>query len=66
MTAPKIYCTTYCNRGHELATGIPVGHECFILPPEALRLEREDKFEESIRAIRKAEPLRPHRGKKDV
>jgi hypothetical protein len=57
-----VYCTTYCNHGHRLRDGMPVNHECYVLPPEALKLEREDKFEEAIAVIQKAKPLRVSRG----
>src|SRR5512147_186638 len=38
---PETWCSTYCNRGHKMATGRPVGHECYIIPPRLLRLERD-------------------------
>lgn len=41
---PTIYCTTYCNFGHRMSNGRPVGHECRIIPPAALRAERNDDF----------------------
>lgn len=58
------YVTTYCNKAHRLSDGKPVGHECYILPPEALRLEREGKFDEAIEILQKARvsSTRPHRG----
>lgn len=59
-----VYCTSYCNRGHDLATGKPIGHECHILPPAALQAEREGRASESIAAIERAKPLRTHRGLK--
>ena len=42
----KTYCTTFCNRPHRLSDGKPVQHECYILNPKALQLEREGRFEE--------------------
>jgi len=36
----KIYQTSFCNHGHRLHDGKPVGHECFILPTEMLEAER--------------------------
>lgn len=56
------YCTSYCNHGHDVATGKPVGHACYVLPPRALQLEREGNIEAAIEAIQAAKPLRPHRG----
>jgi len=38
-----IYCTSFCNFGHYLDTGRPIGHECYIIPPRFLQMEREDK-----------------------
>lgn len=40
MPEPTIYCTSFCNFGHRLKDGKPVEHECYIIPPELLRLER--------------------------
>lgn len=37
--AGGVYCTTYCNQGHKLSDGRPVGHDCVRLPVEALRAE---------------------------
>lgn len=34
-----IYCTSFCNFGHDVLTGRPVGHECYVLHPEDLRIE---------------------------
>lgn len=42
------YMTTFCNFAHSLKTGIPIGHECYIIPPELLKAEMEnDNFEET-------------------
>ena len=35
----QIYCTTFCNFGHYVDTGRPIGHECRIIPPRLLRKE---------------------------
>lgn len=35
----SIYCTSYCNKGHDTFTGMPVEHECIRIPPEALSME---------------------------
>lgn len=41
----KIWCTSFCNYGHDLSTGRPIRHECYIIPPRLLRAERElDNF----------------------
>ena len=34
-----IYATSFCNFGHDVLTGRPVGHECYVLHPEDLRIE---------------------------
>ena len=39
-----IYCPTYCNFGHRLVDGKPVGHECIIIPPNALKAEIEGNY----------------------
>ncbi len=54
MIYMSTYCTSYCNGYHRLSDGKPVGHQCYILPPEALRLEREGKVEEAIKLLRAA------------
>ena len=38
---PDIYCTTYCNHGHDVETGDPVDHDCYNIPPEALEAEMD-------------------------
>lgn len=43
---PKIYCTSFCNQPHRLRDGAPVGHECYVLNPKALYLERQGLFDE--------------------
>jgi hypothetical protein len=39
------FATSYCNQAHALATGRPVGHECYVLPPRALAAERAGDVE---------------------
>lgn len=58
-----IYCSTYCNFGHYIKTGRPVGHECRIIPPSALKAEMEDRFDDAI-AIMQASPVRVVDGRK--
>jgi hypothetical protein len=38
--AGDMYATTYCNRPHDVTTGRPIGHECYILSPKGLQAER--------------------------
>jgi len=65
-SAGAVYCTTYCNMGHRLDDGKPVAHECYVLPPLALALEREGKYEEAIEVLEANKPLRRHRGWKET
>lgn len=63
----NVYCTTYCNKGHDTRDGAPIDHECYVLPPEALDLERRGDVPGAIKAIEAAKakgPLRVHRGRK--
>lgn len=62
LDTPSVYCTTYCNHGHRLSDGKPVGHECYVLPPKALAAERADNFELAARLIDAAKPLKGHGG----
>lgn len=57
-----IYTTSYCNHGHCVRTGKPVRHGCYILPPQALQLERAGATEAAIDVIAASKPLRPHSG----
>lgn len=64
VDAAPIYLTTYCNRWHEIERGRPIGHECHVLPPAAIRAEMRGEFEEAIGKIERAKPLRTHGGVK--
>ena len=46
-----IYCTTYCNKGHVVRTGRPVGHECRVIPPGALKAEIAGDFGLAIQLL---------------
>lgn len=50
--ARAIYCTSFCNFGHVVETGRPVAHECYILPPDALRAERDGDTDRAIEIMR--------------
>lgn len=39
-----IYASTFCNRGHYVATGRPVKHECIVIPLAALKAEMEGDY----------------------
>jgi hypothetical protein len=38
-----IYCTTFCNFGHYVDTGRPIGHECYVLKPRDIKAEMNAK-----------------------
>lgn len=65
MKRTGFYVTSYCNFAHALSDGVPIGHECYVIPPKALVAEMEgadsshpewQKFYHS--------PRRTHRGRK--
>jgi hypothetical protein len=58
----KIYCTSYCNQGHNMANGKPVGHECVVVPPAALAAERDGDTTEALRILEEKKPLKAHAG----
>lgn len=51
LEAEAIYLTTYCNKGHVVRTGRPVGHECRVIPPKALRAEIDGDFKTAIEIL---------------
>lgn len=57
-----IYCTTFCNFGHRIKDGVPVAHECYILPPAALRAERDGDTDKANNILVRSKPLRLHHG----
>jgi len=57
----ETYQTTYCSRAHRLLDGVPVGHECHILPPSALREEKSGNHRGAM-AIIQGSSLDWHRG----
>lgn len=56
------YVTTYCNKPHSEISGKPIGHECYVLPVEAIRLERAGDYDGAIAVIAAAKPLSVHKG----
>ena len=44
-----VYCTSFCNHGHRLSNGHPVNHECYVLVPESLALEKAGKVDEAVK-----------------
>ena len=59
---PAIYCTSYCNQGHRMSDGKPVGHECYVLPVKALEAERDGDVPKAIKILQEKKPLRVSRG----
>lgn len=59
----KIYCTSYCNQGHRVKDGMPVDHECRVIPPKALKAEIEGDVTKAI-DIMQTTPQRWSRGVK--
>ena len=57
----RVYCTTFCNQGHDMKDGKPIGHECYILSPAKLAQEASGIFPDSPMPI---EPRRIHPGKR--
>jgi hypothetical protein len=49
---PEVWCSTFCNRGHRMRTGRPIKHECRILPPSAMRAERDGDLAKAARIMR--------------
>lgn len=35
------YLTSFCNKPHRLKDGKPIGHECYVLHPKSLEMERK-------------------------
>lgn len=56
------YVTSYCNKPHSEQSGKPIEHECYILPLEAIRLEKAGQVEEAVRLLQSKQPLKRHRG----
>lgn len=49
------YVTTYCNFPHNLDTGRPVDHECYILPPAALAAERAGDVDKAVEILSRSD-----------
>jgi hypothetical protein len=58
MSYPKYYASTYCNKTHRMSDGKPVEHNCYILPPSALRLEYDGDYEAAIEVLQASKPMR--------
>ncbi len=49
---PEVWCSTFCNRGHRMRSGHPIKHECRIIPPSALRAERDGDDDKATKIMR--------------
>lgn len=56
-----IYLTSFCNKPHCLKTGKPVDHQCYILPVQALKLEKYDDIDGAYDILASTK-LEPHNG----
>ena len=59
-----IFCTSFCNKGHRLSDGKPVEHECYILPPEAIKFEIMGDFEKANEILSNQKRRVVHQGVK--
>ncbi len=57
-----VYLTSFCNQGHEIRTGKPVEHECYVLVPAAIRAEMDDKVTEYLASGAPVHHGRVHKG----
>lgn len=57
----RVYCTSYCNNGHRLEDGVPVDHECRVLPPKALEAERQEDIDTWMKVMERL-PIKLHKG----
>ena len=67
----EFYVTTYCNHPHRKNDGKPIGHECYIIPPDALQAAIDGDLPKAIALMEAAKKtynifhgktLRPHAG----
>ena len=43
----EFYVTTFCNFAHRVSDGEPIDHECYVLPPEAIKAEMEGDYDKA-------------------
>lgn len=48
---PRTFVTSFCNFPHNLATGRPIEHECYVLPVAALLAEKHGRFDDANRTL---------------
>lgn len=58
------YMTTYCNKAHRIVDGKPVDHQCYVIPPKALKLEMDGNVSAALVVLSAAQPLQMHSGVK--
>lgn len=58
------FLTSYCNQYHRVSDGKPLNHECYILPPAALRAEWDENYEKAQELLSKMKRVL-HQGIKD-
>lgn len=51
-TDKATYVTTFCNFPHRIATGRPIGHECYILPSAMLRADLAGDMDRALNILR--------------
>lgn len=67
MSGPsKFYVTTFCNFAHRIKDGKPIGHECYVLPTEALVAERDGRMEHAQDILSRWKKRATHKGLKET
>ena len=61
----KFYCTSFCNHPHRLSDGKPLGHECYVLPTEALYAEQRGDMDRAQAVLAAWTKRRVHHGLKE-
>jgi hypothetical protein len=61
MNDRKFYVTTFCNFAHDVETGRPIGHECYILNTRVLREEADHGAEAALALLALGLPI--HNGR---
>ena len=49
VKSSEVYTTSFCNQGHHVGTGHPINHECYVLNPQAIKIEREGDFDQAMK-----------------
>jgi hypothetical protein len=60
------YVTTFCNFPHEVSTGKPVRHTCYVLPVKALEAEVAGDFDRANEILRETRLARVLHGDRRV